>query len=736
MSMTMNDKRPDIEKLLENIESALSSKLLLLRSEPMIEVYKLVTTHARSQNKNGVLSGESGVGKAGITELIHNLSPRKGKLFRHVNCAEFKENEELAHSRIFGHVKGAYTGSNMPRAGLIIETTSRNLVLNKNKTWYKQPEDSNGGTLFMDEIQALPSGTREKLLVFLDDKIVQPLGGSREDNRFANIRIIVATSNPPMKALAELPFRERIQGFHLAIPSLRKRPEDIPPLVEYFLNQLKSAEEDVEIKEEVLLELQARKWEGNTRSLKTVIQNAYDFLHNADILFGDTKSHIDMEILNAAIYAHDHGALPLQHHEPQAGQKQEWWNLSLENLWRRLNQASIDDFEKLSTEDQEFAIYTAADWALRLLEKDPKPPEMKRKMPDPTPLPDKLRVQLTNLVPDLENSESEGGPQDRGRPPTKAEHILGAFYYLKKHHYDWADLQSLPENKRLSSESTYNRFFKGHASLTTDVKKEIKKFIEYDNMVKIPAGKGWIGDDSDDPNVEEDAKPCREFDIDEFWIDKCVVTNAEFREFVFANPEWRKVPESQRKDDHYDRHYLHLWDDKNNFPEGRDQFPVTYVSWYAALAYARWVGKRLPTEAEWEKAARHAYQGNSITGDEANYRSFDKHYEASLAAVNSYEANGLCSMLGNVWEWTLDDYERDFYCNAPQKNPLSLKEGPDLEWLIENFKNLNKDDRVSTRGGGFADWKVFLKCYFRNANTRKLTNPTLGFRCVREPYST
>jgi formylglycine-generating enzyme required for sulfatase activity len=361
---------------------------------------------------------------------------------------------------------------------------------------------------------------------------------------------------------------------------------------------------------------------------------------------------------------------------------------------------------------------------------------MKRKMPDPIPLPDQLREQLTELVPDLENSESEE-VQDRGRPPKTVEHILGAFYYLKKHHYDWTDLQSLPKKTHYPSESTYNRFFKDRDLSRTDVEEEINKFIAEDNIMKIPGGECWIGGDRNDPNVEEDAKPRHRVHIDEFWIDKCVVTNAEFREFVFANPKWRKLPESQRENEYYDQHYLYLWDDKNDFPESRAQFPVTYVSWYAAFAYALWVGKRLPTEAEWEKAARHVYEENSITSKEANYRSFDKHYEAALAAANNYETNGLCSMLGNVWEWTLDDYERDFYRESPQNNPLSLKGGPDkegralLEWLIENFKSLHKDDRICTRGGGFADWKSTLKIYLRNANTRKLTNPTLGFRCVR-----
>ena len=115
-------------------------------------------------------------------------------------------------------------------------------------------------------------------------------------------------------------------------------------------------------------------------------------------------------------------------------------------------------------------------------------------------------------------------------------------------------------------------------------------------VVLIPAGEFQMGSDSGEP----DEKPVHTVYVDAFYIDVYAVTSADYKKFVDANPQWQKdsIPEK-----YHDGDYLALWE-KNDYPKEKADHPVIYVTWYAAMAYAQWSGKRLPTEAEWEKAAR------------------------------------------------------------------------------------------------------------------------------------
>ena len=139
-----------------------------------------------------------------------------------------------------------------------------------------------------------------------------------------------------------------------------------------------------------------------------------------------------------------------------------------------------------------------------------------------------------------------------------------------------------------------------------------------DGMVLIIEGEFQMG--SNDGNADLDEQPVHTVHLDAFYIDANEVTNGEFKDFVLANPAWQKDGIDEK---FHDGNYLQKWNG-NNFPLGERDHPVRYVSWYAAMAYAISADKRLPTEAEWEKAARGGLEkkqypwGNGINFNRAN----------------------------------------------------------------------------------------------------------------------
>ena len=257
-------------------------------------------------------------------------------------------------------------------------------------------------------------------------------------------------------------------------------------------------------------------------------------------------------------------------------------------------------------------------------------------------------------------------------------------------------------------------------------------------MVLIPAGDFQMG--SNDSEADDDEKPVHTVYVDAFYMDKYEVTNAQFKAFVDANPQWQKdnIPIKY----HFGG-YLMDWRG-NSYPSGKSNHPVVYVSWYAAMAYAQWAGKRLPTEAEWEKAARGGLEGqqypwgNTISSSLANYSL----YVNKTTPVGNYGANGygLYDMAGNVFEWCLDAYEMDFYASSPRRNPLSGR--MTLREVIVNYKNVTTE-RV-LRGGSWGFIARSLRVAARRGGTPTFARdsygwgtPTFtrndyGFRCARD----
>lgn len=266
-----------------------------------------------------------------------------------------------------------------------------------------------------------------------------------------------------------------------------------------------------------------------------------------------------------------------------------------------------------------------------------------------------------------------------------------------------------------------------------------------EGMVLIPAGDFQMG--SNDGYADE--KPVHTVHVDAFYMDKYEVTNAEYKKFINANPDWEKERINARFHAGY---YLFQWDG-NNYPAGKADHPVQ-VSWYAAMAYAKWAGKRLPTEAEWEKAARGGLSGAKYPwgdaepdGTQGNFQimwleevfvdwgiwetvehGFDDGY-VDTAPVGSYAANGygLYDMAGNVAEWCLDEYNSVFYSVSSAYNPLSGANS--IKWIEDNYTSVDSHSRRVLRGGGYFYPDTGQRAAARGHHWA--LNTMGGIRCVR-----
>jgi len=225
------------------------------RSESMLGVFKMIETVART-NSTILLTGESGTGKGLVAQAIHFHSLRRDKPMVSLNCGALPET--LLESELFGHMRGAFTGAEQNKKGLL--------------------EVAERGTVFLDEIGEMSAVMQVKLLRVLQERRFRRVGGLEELT--ADIRVIAATNQDLTRAVAEGRFREdlyyRINVIPISLPPLRERREDIPLLAEHFLGKYSEqmGKPITGISRDAMDLLTAHDWPGNIRELENVLERA------------------------------------------------------------------------------------------------------------------------------------------------------------------------------------------------------------------------------------------------------------------------------------------------------------------------------------------------------------------------------------------------------------------------------------------------------------------------------
>jgi formylglycine-generating enzyme required for sulfatase activity len=229
----------------------------------------------------------------------------------------------------------------------------------------------------------------------------------------------------------------------------------------------------------------------------------------------------------------------------------------------------------------------------------------------------------------------------------------------------------------------------------------------------IPAGKFQMGTSTIDDWTGDDEFPLHEVYLDSFWMDKTEVTNAQYQNCVQAGA--CQVPHSLSSETQISYY------DNSAFAE----YPVIQVDWEQANAYCKWAGRRLPTEAEWEKSARgiterlFPWEGDAKGPDFANYDIDDNWPNADTSPVSSIlpgaSPYGVMDLAGNVYEWVADWYAADYYAQSPAANPTGPQSGT---------------ARVIRGGAWSSDW-VFVRTGSRLSFYPDLYSNDIGFRCAQ-----
>jgi PAS domain S-box-containing protein len=274
-----------IDQLSQQLDLAGGFHGIVGKSEIMQKVYEVIQKAAQS-DAPVIIFGESGTGKELVAQAVHELGRRREKPFVQLNCAAL--NEALLESELFGHVKGAFTGAYKHRIGRF--------------------EAAHEGDLFLDEIADVPLGIQVKLLRALETKRFERVGDHRPIS--VDVRIITATNKNLLELIAEKKFRDdlffRINVIPIHLPPLRERAEDIPLLVNTFMERLRSrtGKSIKGLAQSVLDHFISYPWPGNVRELKSALEYAFVIAEKGPVQI----EHIPPQITMGRSGPADHGA--------------------------------------------------------------------------------------------------------------------------------------------------------------------------------------------------------------------------------------------------------------------------------------------------------------------------------------------------------------------------------------------------------------------------------------------
>lgn len=270
-----------------------SDKITLLGVSPEFRKAVDLARKVASTDASVMITGESGTGKEVISQFIHAHSRRASRALVPINCAALPEG--LLESELFGHRKGAFTGADRDKPGLL--------------------EIASGGTLFLDELTEMSLPLQAKLLRVIQDGVVRRVGSEKED-AVVDVRFISATNRVPQECVAKGTLREdllyRLRVVPIHLPPLRRRQEDIPLLANHFLTHYwerhrGSAEAQPKLSDEAIAFLRSRPWRGNVRELQNVIEQLAVLTEPGHVVLPDDVPIYD----DASTEGPSAGALPV-----------------------------------------------------------------------------------------------------------------------------------------------------------------------------------------------------------------------------------------------------------------------------------------------------------------------------------------------------------------------------------------------------------------------------------------
>ncbi len=338
-AMERKELLTEVEHLQNELKEKYSFENIVGKSNKMLDVLSMVTKVSQTDS-TVLIQGESGTGKELIAKAIHLHSRRKNRAFVTINCGALPEN--LQESELFGHVRGAFTGAIRDKNGLF--------------------QEANGGTLFLDEIGETALSTQVKVLRFLQDGEIRKVGDN--ESVFVNVRLLAATNKNLKKSIEESTFREdlyyRLNVIPIHLPSLRQKRDDIPLLVNHFLNKYieKAKKKVTSISPEAMKILTGYDWPGNVRELENIIERAVILTNKNVIMPNDLPESIQEsqnrtpdteEILEGKTLEEleKHYILKtLEKHSWNQKKVSEVLNVSTTTLWRKLKTYGIEPKKK------------------------------------------------------------------------------------------------------------------------------------------------------------------------------------------------------------------------------------------------------------------------------------------------------------------------------------------------------------------------------------------------------